>query len=379
MLNGIRVIDFTNYLPGPFASLRLAELGAEIIKIEPLEGDPARNLGFQKNGTGIVFLANNRLKKSVTLNLKNNEGRDIALGLISKADVVLESFRPGVMERLGLGYETVKEMNPGIVYCSISGYGQSGLLSEKGSHDLNYMALSGILSQLKDETGKPVHPSITFADFLGGFAAVERILAGLVCKLKTGEGSYHSISITDVMASMMGNHVLMHQQFGNETGITPLNGSIVSYAIYETQDRRYVALAALEEKFWRNFCIAVGREDWIAGHFSKTEETNPIFQEVTELFKSRTFEEWIQFSQEIDCCLAPVLETGEISQFPYFKEKEIVFRSTWGDDQVKMHGDTDHTASTAPPEKGQHTFEILKDLLHASKQQIKNWKEQGVI
>ncbi|QCJ41434.1 CoA transferase [Bacillus sp. S3] len=363
MLKGIKVIDFTNYLPGPFATLRLAELGAEIIKVEPPEGDPARNTGITQKGTGLVFLANNRQKKSITLNLKNSEGLETALKLITNADVVIESFRPGVMEKLGLGYEAVRNVKPDIVYCSISGYGQSGILSKLGNHDLNYMALSGVLAQLKDKTGKPVHPSITLADYLGGYAANERILAGLVSRSLTGKGNYHSISITDQLVSLLGNHVLVEKETGKGTGINVLNGSIISYAIYETMDGRYMSLAALEPKFWRNFCQSHGREDWFAAHFSKTEDTNPIFQELTDLFKSKTFYEWTEIAQKVDCCMAPVLEVGELSENPYFKEKEIIFASSWGDYQVKMHSDVEQGTIAPPPKKGEHRDEILNDIL----------------
>jgi alpha-methylacyl-CoA racemase len=359
MLNGIRVIDFSNYLPGPFASMRLAELGAEIIKIESPAGDPARQTGVKKNGEGIIFLANNRYKKSITMNLKNREDVGLTLELISTADVVLESFRPGVMKKLGLGYEDVRAIKPDIVYCSISGYGQEGSYSQLGSHDINYMALSGVLSQLKDQNGKPIHPAITFADFFGGFAANERILAGLVAKLKTGQGSYHSISLGDVMVSIMGNHVLTEKETGYSNGISILNGTIICYAIYETVDGRFVSLAALEPKFWENFCRAAGREDWIQYHYSKTSETNLVFREVSNLFRSKSFYDWIDFSQKVDCCLTPVLEVGELEENPYFKEKELLFSSSWGDCQVKMHSDRPLPSLTPPPQKGEHQLNSL--------------------
>jgi alpha-methylacyl-CoA racemase len=354
MLNGLKIIDFTNYLPGPYATLRLAELGAEIIKVEPPEGDPARYTGLSKQGNGLVFLANNRQKKSIILNLKEKEGYDNALKLIANADVVLESFRPGVMEKLGLGYEAVQKVKTDIVYCSISGYGQKGLLSKLGNHDLNYMALSGVLAQFKDKGGKPVHPSITVADYLGGFAANERILAGLVSRALTGKGSYHSISITDQLVSLLGNHVMVEKETGAGNGINVLNGSIVSYALYETSDGRFMSIGALEPKFWTNFCRAQGREEWIQGHFSTTDESNPVFQELTALFKSITFYEWIAFSQKVDCCLAPVLEIGELNNNPYFREKELIFPSSWGDYQVKMHSDLEQESIAPPPKKNEH-------------------------
>lgn len=358
MLNGVKVIDFTNYLPGPFATLRLAEMGAQIIKVEPPEGDPSRNTGIAKQGTGLVFLANNRQKKSVSLNLKEKAGRETALKLIINADVVIESFRPGVMDKLGLSYQAVKKVKPDIVYCSISGYGQQGPLSVLGSHDINYMALSGVLAQFKDKQGRPVHPSITLADYLGGFAANERILGGLVSKFLTGKGSYHSISITDQMVSLLGNHIIIEKEIGDGRGIPILNGSIISYALYETKDGRYMSIGALEQKFWRNFCIAHTREDWLEAQFSKTEITNQGFQEITELFKSKTFYEWIEFAQRVDCCMAPVLEISELSENPYFKEKELVFASSWGDYQVKMHSDLKQSYIVPPPSKGEHNNEI---------------------
>lgn len=363
MLKGVKVIDFTNYLPGPYATLRLAELGAEIIKVEPPKGDPARHTGIFKQGSGLVFLANNRQKKSISLNLKQKEGVDTALKLIAKADVVLESFRPGVMEKLGLGYEAVQKVKPDIIYCSISGYGQEGVLSKLGNHDINYMALSGVLAQFKDQAGKPVHPSITVADYLGGFAANERILAGLVSRALTGKGSYHSISITDQLVSLLGNHVMVEKETGEGIGINVLNGSIVSYALYETLDGRYMSIGALEPKFWSNFCMANGHEEWTRSHFSKTEESNTVFQEITALFKSKTFYEWIEFAQKVDCCMAPVLEIGELNFNPYFQEKKLIFASSWGDYQVKMHSDLKQESMAPPPQKDEHKEEILTNIL----------------
>ena len=179
MLTGVRIIDFTNYLPGPFASLRLAELGAEVIKVESLAGDPARTTGREKDSDDPIFRANNRNKQSITLNLKNDQGRNIALRLIEKADVVIESFRPKVMGKLGLDYEAVVKIKPDIVYCSITGFGNDGEISSQGSHDLNYLAVSGVLAQLKDQYGKPIHPTTTLADYFGGFATSEKVLAAL--------------------------------------------------------------------------------------------------------------------------------------------------------------------------------------------------------
>ena len=177
--------------------------------------------------------------------------------------------------------------------------------------------------------------------------------------------------------SMMGNHVLIEQETGYQYGASILNGTIVSYAIYETIDGRFITLGALEKKFWRNFCLAVEKEEWVEEHFTPTSNMK-VFGEIQALFKSRTLSEWIQFGQSVDCCLAPVLETSELRDFPYLKEKEAVFHSTWGDIQVKMHSDQSKP-SIAPPKKGEHTKMILKELLNLTEEDINCLKEDEVI
>ncbi|MDQ0413970.1 CaiB/BaiF CoA transferase family protein [Mesobacillus stamsii] len=352
MLKDIKIIDFTNYIPGPFATLRLAEFGAEVIKVEAPEGDPARN-----SGDGYVFNAHNRGKKSIVIDLKQQEGKSLALDLLAEADVVVESFRPGVMEKLGLGYEAVKKRNPGIIYCSVTGYGSDGEMSRLGSHDLNYMSLSGSLAQLKDSAGRPIHPTHTFSDYIGGLAASERILAALVARGRSGEGSNHCISIADSMASLMANHVLIEKETGYEHGVSVLNGTIISYGIYETKDGRYVSLGALEPKFWNNFCQAVGRPDWQLAHDSRPEESNPVFTELVQLFKSKSLSEWSEFGRKIDCCLTPVLETAELKDDPYWRERSFILP----EGQIKMHGDLTARKSTPPPEKGEQSEAIIKE------------------
>ncbi|MDQ0272298.1 CaiB/BaiF CoA transferase family protein [Cytobacillus purgationiresistens] len=375
MLEGIKVVDFSNYLPGPYATMRLAELGAEIIKIEAPGGDPARSLDVQLEGTGIVFLANNHRKKSMTLNLKTIEGRDIAKKLIAEADAVLESFRPGVMRKLGLDYDSVAEMNPGLVYCSLTGYGNSGKQQHFGSHDLNYMALSGMLAQLKDSDGKPIHPSHTMADYIGGVAASERILAGLVSRGVNGKGSYHCIAITDVMTSMMGNHLVMNQAAGVTNGVDVLSGSIINYAIYETKDHRFIALAALEEKFWRNFCQAADKAEWMGYYNAKT--TDEIYTEVEKLFQSKLFSEWISFSETVDCCMTPILEIDELAQFSYFKDRESIVDVN-NIQHAKSFADREGASSTPPPLKGEHTEMIIKQVL-GKELNLGLLREKGII
>ncbi|NMD69713.1 CoA transferase [Bacillus sp. DNRA2] len=375
MLSNIRILDFSNYIPGPFATLRLAELGAEVIKIESLSGDLARSTEMIGDKEGPVFRAMNRNKKSIAVNLKTAEGKEIVQQLIKKADVVVESFRPGVMDKLGLGYEAAKELKNDIVYCSITGYGQEGELSKLGSHDLNFLSLSGVLSQMKNSHGEPIHPTITFADYIGAFAASERILAGIIAKLQTGKGSYHSISVTDVMTSIMVNHAIVAEETGFQQGLSVLNGTMISYAIYPTKDKRFVGFGALEFKFWENFCQAVYHPEWISAHGTEANEGNPVYLEVKDLFLQKTLEEWAVFGREVDCCLTPILEINELKGYG----NQNVYKAEWEDEQVKMHGDLKQKNQTPPPKLGEHSMDIVSKLLDKSEEQVKEWEKKGIL
>lgn len=311
-LSAIKVIDFTTLLPGPYATLRLADLGAEIVKIEPPLGDTARHSGLKVAGTGVVFLANNRNKQSTVIDLKTEDGRAKALSLTDGADVVIEGFRPGVMQKLGLDYDTVRRRNPGIVYCSLTGYGQTGPLAKFAGHDLNYAALGGLISQLCDESGFPIQPTIQLADMLGGTVASEAILAALVKREQTGKGSYLDVAITDAVTGLLTHHALIQQAFGMEHGLEELSGKLVCYHLYKTGDGQTVSLAALEPKFWRNFCHAIGRPEWIDLQFSKATEGNPVFDQLTALFLSQTLAEWTKLGMEVDCCLQPVWNVSQV-------------------------------------------------------------------
>ncbi|GIM48004.1 CoA transferase [Collibacillus ludicampi] len=390
MLKGVRIVDFTRYLPGPYATLRLADMGAEVIKVEPpMTGEPARLFGDRFNGTGLLYLANNRNKKSVTINLKEKEGQEISFQLASRADVVIEGFRPGVADALGIGYERLKQVSPNLIYCSLTGYGQTGPMRDQAGHDLNYMALSGVLSQLRDREGNPIQPGIQFADLIGGIAASEAILAALVKKGLTGEGAYLDISLTDTLIGMMTNHAMLQKVNGKEHGFSELGGNLICYFIYETKDGKFISLAALEKKFWENFCRAVHREDWIPEHLSAASKSNRTFAEVKALFKSRTFEEWSEFSRSVDCCMTPVLETSELVHDSYVIEKGLiaeVHSDMWGSlPQVATSAggfsvqDLRSTDMTPPPILGKDNREVLQSVLDVSLEQIEEWERRGII
>lgn len=380
MLEDMRVLDFSHYIPGPFASMRLADLGAQVIKVEPLYGDLSRQPVGSEHQANQVFNAYNRLKKSIAVDLKSFDGLRAIHELIYTADVIIESFRPGVMKKLGLDYDRLRKDHPSLIYCSLSGYGQEGSLSSFGSHDINYMALSGLLSQLKDREGRPVHPTVTIADLIGGLAANESILAAYIQKEKTGEGAYVDAALLDSVYSFMNLHTLTAQQSGGKNGLPLLNGEAICYSIYETSDHRYICLAALEHKFWERFCQKFNKKEWLAHPFLPRTENHQVVREVIQLFKERTFKEWEQISLEVDCCLTPVYEVDEIHSLSYVQE-----RMRQGKDKSGFI----HIASRYPrhqaqgevsfPALGEHTEEVFSTLLSYSKEEIKRMKDENVI
>lgn len=361
MLRGIRVLDFTQYIPGPFAGMRLASMGAEVIKIEPLQGDPVRSAGFDRKEGEALFSTYNRFKQSISINIKTTEGVALVRKLIRYTDVLLESFRPGVMKRLGLDYEQVQKEKEDLIYCSIRGYGNEGKKSEMGSHDLNYLALSGMLSQMMDSEGKPVHPRLTLVDLTGGLMAAEAIVAALFQRERTGKGRHIWVSLLDAATTLMEGHLAIYRNTGTKHGVSLLTGNYLCYHIYRTSDHRYMALAALEEKFWHRFCDAVDRPEWYSAGFTRTVETNPFYRAMRELFRSRTFAEWTNFAEEMDCCLTPVMDVDEVLT---------------GEDRGKRTGSF---PLNSVAEIGEDTDRILADILDFQEEDIKKLKEKGVI
>jgi len=316
MLSGINVLDVTYYLPGPYAAMRLAYMGAHVIKVEPPGGDPAKIMSG-----GIVHHANNEGKEFVTIDLKTVEGKASMIELIKKSDVLLESFRPGAMKRLGFDYDTVKALKPDIIYCSMTGYGQSGILTEVGSHDINYLAMSGILSQLTNQEGNPIHPQNTIADYCGAVAVSEGILAALVQKFRTGEGAFVDIAIADVLVDFQGTHLAYNEKGISDRGIPEIDGTHICYGLYPTKDGRHVALGALEPKFWDNFCDFAKHPEWKGYAFCAT--GTPEHSEVSAYIATMTWSEWLAISLRTDFCLTPVMRVSDLSEHPYWQAKGI--------------------------------------------------------
>jgi len=295
--------------------MMMADLGADVIKVEdPRGGDYLRWMPPQKNGVSQMFAALNRGKRSITLDLKTPKGIEAFLALAEKADVVLESFRPGVMDRLGCGWKTLSELNPRLIYCAITGFGQEGPYASRAGHDINFLAVSGLLGQIVRRGEKPVIPGFQIADVAGGaYVAAGRMMAALYSREKTGAGAFLDVSMTRGAAGLM--MMTSAEALGSETlpepGTALLSGGRAFYNVYECAGGGYMALGAIEPKFWAAFCQAVGQDGWISRHLHVGEEGEQLTRDLTALFKTRTRDEWEDVFSDVDACCEPVLEMDE--------------------------------------------------------------------
>jgi alpha-methylacyl-CoA racemase len=335
-LEGVRVLDLSRLLPGGFCSLLLADFGAEVLKVEDtgmgdyIRWSPPFYDGAHESARSALFLSLNRNKRSIRLDLKHERGREALLRLVREYDVVLESFRPGVLDRLGVGYERMSEENPGIVYCAISGYGQESPKRDSSGHDMNYLGLIGLLGLTGEQGGEPVQAAGQIADLGGGalmaafgIMAALRERDGSVQRPGSGEGQIVDVSMADGALSWLAMVAATYFADGNvpRRGDLPLAGSLVCYRPYECADG-WVTLGALEPKFWQAWCRGVGREDLIAKQFEHPgSETHA---QVKEIFKGRSRADWEAFASEHDCCLEPVLELDEALSSELVREREMV-------------------------------------------------------
>jgi crotonobetainyl-CoA:carnitine CoA-transferase CaiB-like acyl-CoA transferase len=350
--------------------MMLADLGANVIKIEEIKGDPTRMSPPRVAGKSYAFEQVNRNKKSLALNLKDPDGREIFLTLARSADVVLEQFRPGVMARLGIDYETLARENPLVVYCSLTGFGQDGPHRDRSGHDLNYLALSGVLGLTTDSAGRPVIPGVQVADLAGGMVAAIGILGALLARRSTGRGQHVDVGMYDVVMSML-PVAAAHQFGGIDIGVGgkyALSGAYPFYNVYETADGRYMTLGALEPKFWAGFCRSVGRDDLIPRQFEEGEGRQALFSELRQIFKSRTQAEWIEAMQDADACCEPVLSLDEAFSHPQARARMMVQKGAGPEAGIKQLGfayklsETPARLNTAAPALGEHTDEILREM-----------------
>ena len=369
MLSGIRILDLTRLLPGAYATQLLVDLGADVIKIEdPWAGDYMRAMGPLAGDLSVGFVAVNRGKRSCALNLKDERGRALFLRLVGACDAVLEGFRPGVADRLGIGYAAVASQNARIVYCSLTGYGQSGPNWLRPGHDITYLAETGILGESRDATGAPIASGVQIADLAGGVMAAVAILAGLLEARTTGRGRYLDIAMCDVLASWAAP-LLVAAAASALTGPPAdwLSGRLVCYHVYRTKDGRYVALGALERKFWDAFCRAAGCERLIPAHLTPALDDNPAYRELRAMFAGKSAAEWACFAKAVDTVMAVVRSPGEVLVDEHLATRGVLVAAPDGTVPVVGAAVLPATgqrsmAATDAPAHGQHTRVILREI-----------------
>jgi len=335
-LTGLKIIDLTRLLPGPLATRHLAEWGAEVIKIEgPAEAgqdDAARHMfrtaaDVLAGRPSALFADLNPGKTLRTLDLRSPAGREALLALVCEADALIEGFRPGVMEGLGLGWAVLRELNPRLVMCAISGYGQRGPWSRRAGHDLNYIAMSGVLGQIATAEGSVAIPNVQVGDLLGGTqSALSGLLVALLAAARTGRGRFVDVSMTH---EVWRHQALARSAMAAEGGACPVPGAgLVSggapcYAVYRCADGRHLAVGALELKFWRTFCTTVGRPEWADQHWTLgqppgSERARAQKAEVAAWLSNQTLAHWWALLEPADCCVTPVLHFDEVAGHPLF-------------------------------------------------------------
>jgi alpha-methylacyl-CoA racemase len=420
-LSGIRVLDLSRLLPGGFCSLLLADFGAEVLKVEDTgagdyirwappfyEGPPT----LHESARSAMFLSLNRNKRSIRIDLKNEAGREVLLALVRDYDVVLESFRPGVLDRLGVGYERMRQENPGLVYCAISGYGQTGPKRDSSGHDMNYLGLIGLLGLTGERGGPPVQSAGQIAD-LGGGALMAAF--GIMAALRERDGaparpgsqsspSAHSALARDEERSGSGLGQLVDVSMADGAlawlamvagrhfadGVVPhrgeqeLAGALICYRPYECSDG-WVTLGALEPKFWQAWCRGVEREELIEKQFERP--GSEAHEQVVEIFKSRSRAEWERFAAEHDCCLEPVLELDEALASQLVRDREMVVTLDQpgvegGVRQLGIPVKLDRTPGEhhrlPGPALGEHTEEVLRAAGYSDRK-VAELLEQGAV
>lgn len=396
-LDGISVLDLTWQGPGPFCTWIMGDLGATIIKVGAPPKTGIRQAVPETKSNDVAYRAINRNKKSILLNLASEEGRNIFHRLAEKADVIVEGFRPGVVKRLGVDYEIIKEINPRIIYCSISGYGQDGPYRDLPGHDINCISMAGALNLIGNSNGAPVIPLNLLADYgAGGMNSVIGILAALIARGKTGKGQFIDISLTDSTISLLTETVLDYYfQYGSEIkrGELAHNGGYPYYNTYETKDGKFITLGCLEPWLWENLCRQIGKEEFIPFHFEEEHLIHPprdekwqdILSCLKQLFLTRTRDEWFELLGRNNIPVGKVYSLDEVFTDPQvLHRKMIVELEHPTGDKIKQVGiaiklsDTPGEVRSLPPVPGQHTEEILASLGYA-RQKTEKLRRDGII
>jgi len=364
-LAGIRVLDLTRLLPGAFCTVQLADMGADVIKVEPPDGgDYMRWTPPLVDGQSALFNALNRNKRSLTLNLKSDEGRELLLALAAASAVLVESNRPGVMDRLGLGWDVLHARNRNLVMCSITGYGQDGPFALRAGHDLNYTAAAGVLGLNGPSDGAPVPLSVQVADLGGGgLQAAVAVLAALVDVERGGEGRRLDVSMLDGAVTWL---ALPLAQAGAgeqvERGAQRLSGRYACYRVYTCSDGRHFSVGALEPKFWGALCVAMGKPELVGLQFSEGDEQAAVHRELEAIFLRRTRDEWASALADLDACCEPVLDLAEVAGHPQVAARRLVEARSTGVEVRPAVVFDEGWRRLDPPRLGQHSAEVLAEV-----------------
>ncbi len=361
-LDGLVVLDLTRLLPGAVATQLLADFGAEVVKVEePGRGDYGRVMPPLIDGVGAVFSFVNRGKKSVALNLKDPAGRDAFLRLAERADVLVEGNRPGVMQRLGLDYATLRARNERLIYVALTGYGQDGPYANLAGHDLNYLALGGALDITGVRDGPPAIPGVQIADLAGGsMQAVIGILLALAARTTTGRGQFVDVAMLDGVVSMLPVPLARYAasgrlpQRGNET----LSGRYACYNVYQARDGRWIAVGALEPKFWAALCRGLGCERFIDEQFAEDPRQREIIDAVAAVFRTRDAGDWDGRFRGADACVTIVRNIGEVVADSHLEAREMIVGGRAGV-APKLSETPGRTSFEASPRLGEHNDELL--------------------
>ena len=397
-LEGIKILDLSMGYPPAFGTQILGDLGAEVINIEAAPGEKRRPTGSVKEKRRVAYQTFNRNKKSIVLNLKSEEARHIFYQLAEKADVIIDAFRPGVTKRLGIDYPTINKVNPRIIYCSITGYGQDGPYCNFPGHDINYISIAGALDLIGEADGRPVIPLNLVGDLAGGaLHATIGILTALVARSKTGKGQYIDISYTDGVISLITASPIATSYFRDnivpKRGETMAVGAYPCYSVYETKDGKFISLGCLEPHIWENFCREIGREDFTPFyrqldhylHKPEGEKWQEISSYLKQLFLTKTRDEWFELLSQKDISIGKVYSLDEVFTDPQVLHRKMVIEvehPTEG--KIKQVGiaiklsDTPGKVRSLPPLLGEHTEEILTGLGY-NKQRINELRQEGII